>query len=847
MSSLLYNTSSSFGTNKIVNSNLSGSNNFFQVLAVESNGKILAGGKKNGDPYLVRYSSTGELETTFDTSALNFGSNDVIVSIVINSDGKIIVAGNTPNSTNPGNTNTGRGFLAKYNTNGTLDTSFNSVGYVRYPTTFPFFKIVIQIDGKILVGGKYPTGKETSAVLRYNTDGTLDSTFGTGGKADIYFSGGWDGITDLTLQPDGKIVVVMAVEISGNWKGSIARLNTNGSLDTTFNGNGKYALTFTGYYMTVFIQPDNKIVACGTYQGSGNTAGGDFFISRFNNNGTLDNSFGTNGIKYTDLDNSYDELFLFKYVQVNGVYKLNTYGFSRKSGTDKIGIVVYDTNGTVETKYTIDTGISGAVFKDIELLPNNNIIATFTTTSTSPTITTITNNTAPPSGSSVVSGQSSFPDTGSSSLGINGVVWNNNTLNNKPSFYFSNNNSSINNFFSGNLNITGNELTIMTVSKLTNTSDDNAFLLALYGPDDNQVTQYLEYYGPQISIKRFTADGVGNGLVAWSQGVTINTANYTHTNPRLHSFWRTSTNLFGTDSPGVDDTSATGNGSRNLNITNYTIGTRPNLASNTQLNGYISEIIIFNRVLSLSNRQKMEGYLSWKWGLQSELPVNHPYYSVNPVSTTSPTQIPGNILWLDATDPYNNGFEPINSSYVTSWVDKSANANFVTPICFPKGTPILTDQGEVEIQNINTEINTINNKKIVAITKSVLSEKHIICIEKHSLATNIPLKDTYISMNHEVLYNNKMVKAKNLVGFVEGIYKVSYDKEILYNVLLEKHSIMSVNNMIVETLNPENIVAKIYNSGFSIKEKERLTIELNNAVKNYNVEDYNKLNKYLSK
>jgi hypothetical protein len=132
----------------------------------------------------------------------------------------------------------------------------------------------------------------------------------------------------------------------------------------------------------------------------------------------------------------------------------------------------------------------------------------------------------------------------------------------------------------------------------------------------------------------------------------------------------------------------------------------------------------------------------------------------------------------------------------------------IEPICLVSGTPILTDQGIVAIDEINTAINTINNKRIVAITKAITPEKNLICFEPHSVAINCPTKKTIMTSGHEVLYKGKLVQAKHFVGKLNGVYTVLYDGKVLYNVLLEKHSLMNVNNMILETLNPNNKVAK---------------------------------------
>lgn len=169
----------------------------------------------------------------------------------------------------------------------------------------------------------------------------------------------------------------------------------------------------------------------------------------------------------------------------------------------------------------------------------------------------------------------------------------------------------------------------------------------------------------------------------------------------------------------------------------------------------------------------------------------------------------------------------------------------IVPICFPAGTPVLTDQGNIPIEEINPEFHTIKKKTIMAITQSFMNEDTIICIEKHSLGINIPNKRTYISNYHGIIYKNNLVSAKQLVGRLRGIYHVKYNNQILYNVLMEKHYIMNVNNMSVETLNPKNIVAKLYTNQHSPEEKMKLILEINEITKNNknknknNCENYN--------
>lgn len=154
----------------------------------------------------------------------------------------------------------------------------------------------------------------------------------------------------------------------------------------------------------------------------------------------------------------------------------------------------------------------------------------------------------------------------------------------------------------------------------------------------------------------------------------------------------------------------------------------------------------------------------------------------------------------------NGTSEPSGSVTFTTTTSSSI---IINSICFPAKTPIVTDQGIVDIDTLDKEIHTIRNKKIVAITKTITNKKYLICMEKDCIGKNIPSKRTMITSEHKVLYKGKMVEAKYLTK-VDGIYKVKYHGEILYNVLMETHEKMITNNLIVETLHPENIVAELY-------------------------------------
>ena len=132
-------------------------------------------------------------------------------------------------------------------------------------------------------------------------------------------------------------------------------------------------------------------------------------------------------------------------------------------------------------------------------------------------------------------------------------------------------------------------------------------------------------------------------------------------------------------------------------------------------------------------------------------------------------------------------------------------------ICFPAGTPIKTDQGLVAIEKINTDFHTIDKQRIVDVTKTKTSDAFLVKFKKHALAKNYPIKDTVMSQKHKVLYKGKMREAKSFLGAgFKKVGKVSYNGEVLYNVLLDKHGVMGVNGMVCETLHPEHVIAKLF-------------------------------------
>jgi hypothetical protein len=156
--------------------------------------------------------------------------------------------------------------------------------------------------------------------------------------------------------------------------------------------------------------------------------------------------------------------------------------------------------------------------------------------------------------------------------------------------------------------------------------------------------------------------------------------------------------------------------------------------------------------------------------------------------------------------PYNVGSTliPGPQYYVYPYTNPISNT------CFPANTPITTDQGIIPIEKINPLKHTIRNKQIMAITQTITQDEYLVCFEKNAIANNIPCEKTIVSKNHLIFNKGDMIKAKDFIGKYENIYKIKNKNQILYNILLKKHDKMIVNNLICETLHPDNTIAKLY-------------------------------------
>ena len=299
----------SFGNEGIVTSVISEGVNMAKAIAVQPDGKIIAVGQTGSSGSynvgVVRYNEDGSNDNTFGTSGMVIISatttNDYALDIVIQPDGKIVLGGYIYSSSG----STTDVLVIRLNANGTPDNTFGTDGIVitNFGTDEVTEAIVLQDDGKILLAGYH---NDRFMLLRYTTNGTLDNTFGTGGKATANVGIGMCFGQDLVIQSDGKIIVGgLGFNEVANYAFSLARFNTDGTLDNSFADNGTKVFNMgQGYdFMTnIALQSDGKIIAGGhTWLANQPTLQYDFAAARLNQDGSIDNTFGNQGITTVNL------------------------------------------------------------------------------------------------------------------------------------------------------------------------------------------------------------------------------------------------------------------------------------------------------------------------------------------------------------------------------------------------------------------------------------------------------------------------------------------------------------------------------------------------------------------
>lgn len=330
-----------------------GANNDIQTISIQSDGKIIIGGQFttfNGVTInrIARLDVNGAIDPTF---LIGTGSDNIVYTSTLQSDGKIIIGGSFTNVNGVARTR-----VARINIDGSTDLTFttgsganNTVG-----------KAVIQSDGKIIIGGAFTTYSATPSnyIARLNTNGTLDATFAIG-------TGANSNVGKINIQSDSKLIIIGDfTSFNGTAINRIARLNTNGSIDLTYNvGSGPTVSTGMNGVYTCALQADDKAIIGGnftSYNGSVRTR-----IARVNTDGSVDATFGyctgANGIVRTS------------YIQPNGKIAFGG-DFSTYSTSARSCITRANNDGSTDIGFNPGIGTNGGIVRTISMQSTGKLI-----------------------------------------------------------------------------------------------------------------------------------------------------------------------------------------------------------------------------------------------------------------------------------------------------------------------------------------------------------------------------------------------------------------------------------------------------------------------------------------
>jgi len=318
------------------------------AMAISGDGRLYIGGYGPSEGYshfrISRLNADGTIDLTYNnglgTSSVGFGNTyDQLTNILLLPDGKLLAAGYTATASFD-NYDVG---LLRLNNDGTIDAGFGTNGIVTgdYNGQFDNNSILTTTtNGQIIIGGNtlqlQNSGTWDLTMFRYGADGIPDASFGTGGKLSDYIPRSTFSYNDVYNQADGKLMV-LGISSDGNSKQFISRFNANGAMDNTFGQNGSVNLSTPYNY---FFQPGGKVMGVG-----GN--GSDFQLLRYNADGTVDNNFGNGGTVITDFGG--DEGSFSAVTQNDG--KVVVVGTQFTGTGSQLLVARYNNDGTIDNSF----------------------------------------------------------------------------------------------------------------------------------------------------------------------------------------------------------------------------------------------------------------------------------------------------------------------------------------------------------------------------------------------------------------------------------------------------------------------------------------------------------------
>ena len=342
-------------------------------ILLQSDGKVITIGYcengNNQDICLARFNSDGSIDTAFGDDGIvktknTCGDNDAGIKGVLQSDGKIVVVGGTDSA------GVSKTCVLRYNTDGSLDTDFGTDGITTTDISGAGHQnapqaVLIDGNGNIVIAGYVDNGSDLDFfIARYTSAGVLDGTFGTNGITTTDFSGDYDRAYDIVMQSDNKFVVGgYADNSSGISEFALARYSNSGSLDTTYGTSGKVTTAFNGQDDTCYaidIDDDDSIVATGYAQVGASEY--SVALAKYSSTGALDATFGSGG-KVTTSIGSLMDIALDITIQSDHTILVAGINYTTASTSD-LAVLKYTSAGALDTTFDSDgiatTNIIGA-------------------------------------------------------------------------------------------------------------------------------------------------------------------------------------------------------------------------------------------------------------------------------------------------------------------------------------------------------------------------------------------------------------------------------------------------------------------------------------------------------
>ena len=355
----------SFGNNGIVLTEISPNNNYGEAVAVQADGKIVVAGYAGAPATyrmaVARYNTDGSLDNSFGSNGtLNFqvgAAKSYVTAMKIQADGKIVLAGYTWDNVS------GDMALVRLNQDGSFDNSFgnNGITIIDAGGNEIAEAMTILDDGKILLAGN---NDDSFSIARFNTDGSLDSSFGANGWSIIMFDQGGSFVKDLAMQDDGKVLLAGFLFNATNfiYEMAAARINVDGSSDNSFGTNGKVHFNIgngNDFAEGIAVQADGKIVLGGHKWIANAQQRHDFAAVRLNTNGEFDTSYGNGGVATAQI---VDGANYTRQMLLQPDNKAVLVGFTVLNGVYDIAMVRFDTDGNLDSTF----GTDGMVSTDID-------------------------------------------------------------------------------------------------------------------------------------------------------------------------------------------------------------------------------------------------------------------------------------------------------------------------------------------------------------------------------------------------------------------------------------------------------------------------------------------------